>query len=143
MNPSVKSVIEDLTNLDEILEENRALKLALETANERSALYRREIKDMQDVILNYEGALRRRQDETHMLYHKASTLLGDKVKPKDYDKLPDLKKRVVLQKILDTIEPKSVRFKGTDVVYSLQEFGVQPDANPVSDYTDHTALYFC
>lgn len=132
--------------IQELLEENEKLKDDLKRCEVLINEYRNGIKKQQkeheNDILNYRGALKRRQDETHILYHKASTLLGDK-KPADYSEIPkwnNVKSRKILQELLDKIEPTNVTLGGQ--LYTLTKFGVDPNENPVSSYPEQ-ALTFC
>ncbi|HJS83559.1 MAG TPA: hypothetical protein VJ742_12070 [Nitrososphaera sp.] len=105
------------------------------------------MKEMQDSMLNRDGALRKQRDEIHVLYHKISALLGDERKPKNYTKLGDAQKRIALQEILDELEPTDIRFKDPNgrpntQKWTLVKYGNKPWIDPVSSYPEQ-ALAFC
>jgi hypothetical protein len=141
MDIEVDSVIAALSSLGEILEENERLKEELANAREAKQAAYDLLRDYDNDILNYKGALKRREDEIHVLYHKVSTLLGDK-KPQDYDKFNVETMRRTLQSLLDEVEPVNITFAGTDKVWTLSEYGAKQGVSAVSNYPEER-LTFC
>lgn len=137
----VEEVAKHLGRLESLLEENEALKRKLQYKESIIDGYHLELKDMQDQILNHKGALKRQNDEIHVLYHKISTLV-EGFKDDNYNKLGVTAQREALKEIMDTIEPTNVEFTYGGPKYTLKEYGIKLGEDPVSHYPEER-LYFC
>jgi uncharacterized coiled-coil DUF342 family protein len=139
---SIDELAKYLGKTEELLEEINRLKKELHASETKVKDYRKEMKELQNHILNYTGAIRKQTHEIHVLYHKASTLLGNESKPDKYLHYPDAKKRIALQEALDKVEPTEISFKSTAKKWTLTEYGSRPWVNPVNSYPEQ-ALAFC
>lgn len=105
-------------------------------------------KHHENEIANYKGALKQREDEIHVLYHKISTMfdmIPEKFKPENYDSLKGTEQRAILQDLLDEyIEPGRITFgKGVGAKpYTLHRYGYKGYNNVNGDYRD-PPLAFC
>lgn len=135
----ISAVIKYLSEIDNIVKRNKYLEeqdiiLRGRVAEEQVRVreYRYQMKELQDSIKNYAGALRRRDDEITVLYRKITTLLGGKAPAT----------REAMQEYLDEIAPSGISFQKSiapyapKTSYSLKEHGSKDGENPVSDYPD-------